>query len=244
MTLRRTLLIVGLLAFAVNTFLPAYAFREGAPYDTDGNRIESERVILFGSPGPMRMPAAELIASVQDLSHGFSPREAMWSRRAVYTHAFLPVWLIALLIAWRRPKTANVLLWLVTLAVAVLEAFYLNSDYKSFLPGWAGRAESALSWGGVVAVLLYRPRRHRRWDAYQATIGAQALLALMHAATLPASVLRDWYGTFGTEAISGRVLEQFEPGFWIGCAGLLLIVLWGYSARSRAPVPVESIRGA
>ena len=86
-----------------------------------------------------------------------------------------------------------------------------------------------MTWGAVVALLFYRPRRHRRLDAYEATIGAQALLALVHAATLPASVWRDWLGVLGADAIWERVLDQFKPGFWIGCAGSESIALRGRS---------------
>ncbi len=237
MTWRRILLVLGLLAFTANTFLPAYAFREGAPYDEHGNRIENERVILFGPPGPMRVPAGEIVSAIQDLSHDFTPREALWTRRPVYTHLLLPIWVIGLLIARRRPRLANVLLILVTLGMAVLEAFYLSSDYRSFLPGWGGRIETALTYGVVVAVLLYRRKAQRRLNAFEATIGAQALLALMHAATLPASVLREWHGAFPTNgALCEYAFAQFEPGFWIGCAGLALIAWWGYTAPAcKAP---------
>jgi len=120
----------------------------------------------------------------------------------------------------------------------VLEAAYLRTDYEAFLPGVLGPLETGVAWCVVIAILVWRPRRARRLDAFEATIGAQAFLGVAHGLTLPSTFARDLVGREPPSELLAAIGEAFAPGFWVGLAGLALVTLPAYVRLPRpAPEP-------
>jgi hypothetical protein len=157
----------------------------------------------------------------------------LWDHRTWYPFLLAPFWLGGLLLvagaggAARRRGVGLALLGL-SVGIAVLEAFYLGTEYLPFLTGVAGRIELVLAWVAVVAVLFLRRRGARSVSAVEATIAAQALLGVLHLLTLPSSQVRVWLSAFPLGEALAAVGTNFLPGFWIALAGLAVAALPAY----------------
>jgi hypothetical protein len=222
----------GLVLFAASAFMPSFPFQVGTPDVPQFLQPGSQRVVLIGPPGEQRVPAQEVARAVDEAFT--SERDAFWSRRPLYAYVLLPLWVLALLIGRNARRFAGALLWMVTGLLVVLEAMYLKTDYHPFLPGMFGRLETALAWGIVITILVWRRRADRKLGAFEASVGAQALLGLVHGFTLPSTFARDLVGQIPFEDLLRAVGDVFAPGFWIGMAGLFFAALPAYLGRRGA----------
>lgn len=231
-TLLRRLQWVGLAFVVVSAALPLIGWQIGTPGLPQALQPGSSRIVLVGPPNAVRTPGPEILSAVGEWFDGSPASESLWSRRPIYAYALLPIWIVLLLLARRRPRTAGVLGWASIVAVIVLEAAYLKSDYQPFFPAILGNLETGIAWCVVVAMLVWRRAPYRNLGAVEATIAAQALLSFVHGLTLPGMVVRDWYEGELSPVVRS-VLEEFQAGYWIGMVGFLLIAVTGYVGRRR-----------
>lgn len=179
-------------------------------------------------------------ALVRDLSSA-SPATHLWRERRWYPFLLAPLWILALLYgagsgpgALARRRRAGALLLVLAAGLAVFEACYLAHEYAPLLPDLLGRAEGALVWLLVVAVLFARRRADRRLDALEAHVGAQALLGLMHFVTLPSSQARPWMREAALGDVARALVSNFPPAFWLALGLLALAAAPAYLGRGAA----------
>ncbi|MDJ0972944.1 MAG: hypothetical protein QNJ98_00615 [Planctomycetota bacterium] len=229
-TALRRLQWIGILLVVVSAALPAFAWKTGRPFLPGTWVPTAGQVILVGEGSRQRTPAVEVGRGVMEsLGAGAGGgAEALWRRRPIYAYALVPFWILGLLMARRHRRAAGALLWLLTLGVVVLEALYLQSDYRPFFPKLLGSLETGIAWCVVCAMLVFRRPADRQLGAVESTVAAQALLAFVHGLTLPCTHVRDYVDHLTFAQLAERVGDAFAPGFWIGMAGFLLIAIPGY----------------
>ena len=129
-------------------------------------------------PGPAAreaVPARDLCdAALHDLAaRGQGSR--LWEVRRWYPYALAPLWIVALLLtggagaaAQRRRGWVGPALLVLAVALVVLEACYLGTEYLALLPGVLGTFDSAESdsfHSGLLDSSYYtRPATFRGWD--------------------------------------------------------------------------------
>ena len=232
---RQTVQWIGVLLFAGSAFLPAFGSRVGTPGLPAHAQPGPRRVVLVGPPAPVQTPAEDLSRGISDWASGGSFAETLWTHRANYPYLLAPIWLLALLIGRARPRLAGGILAAVILVVIVIEFNYLFTDYLAFLPEPFVKIETAIVWLFVVTVLLWRPPA-ARWLAHPGGhIAGMAMLGLLHALTLPPTMVRDIVASRGLGEGVDRVLAHFGAGFWLGVLGLLLASAPLYLQRWRRP---------
>jgi hypothetical protein len=233
-TLRR-IQLAGLALVFLSAFGTGYHYRSH-PFAGAAPRVAEAVPVGFFSPGTRHVPAERVGAAVAALRGG--PREALrfWEIRPWYPYVLAPIWLLCLLGAAGggrvRRRRLGAALWALSGGLAVFEAFYLHTDYASFLPGTLGRVEVFLAWAIVVALLVFRRRTDRHLGAVEATVGAQALLAFVHLITLPTTMARPWVVLYDFSAVLHSIFQNFPPAFWLGCAGFLVVALPVYVRRA------------
>lgn len=233
--------LAGVLLFALSTWLPCFHLRTypGLERLPPGSYVMPEARV--------EVPAVELWGGLISLAEG-NGAASLWAARRWYPLALAPLWLLTLLWAGRiraverprRRRVAGAVLLAASLAVAVFEWIYLRSDYVGFLGPGLGTLEVLLAYAVVLAVLFLRRPGAYRISMLEATVAAQALLALVHAATLPCTDVRPWWDRHDLASLCRALAENYLPAFWIGCLGLLLAALPAYALRARVQPPSAS----
>lgn len=221
--------LAGVLLFSGAMLLPAYHLRTypGLEHLPPGSYLLPE--------AREEVPAAELLAGLVAWLEGRGSA-GLWAARRWYPFALAPLWLLALLAAGRvrrHPRPAwrrglGLALLGVSAGVAAFEWAYLHADYVGFLGPALARAEVVLAWGFVLGLLFWRRRGAWSPAALEATVAAQALLALVHACTLPSTDARCWWDGHELGSLCRALGQNYRPAFWVGLAGLLLAALPAY----------------
>ena len=233
---------VGLALVSLSAFWPVFHFRA---YPVRGTSVPAIGMVYSADTGPRagmgqhawgprEVPVQEIGAAMVESARGPSRVGPFWERRRWYPYFLLPIWVLAFLLAGvgaRSRRMAGGALWLLTLGVALFEAVYLRAEYAPFLQGGAGRVEGVLVWLFVLTILFYRRRADRRVGAVEATIASQALLAFVHALTLPSTMARGWLRSSDAGTVLESVWLNFPAAFWLGCTGFLVVALPMYLRR-------------
>ena len=230
----RTLQWVGVVLLAASAFWPAvHVCAYPAQPASDGPGW----VAAIGT-GVREIPAHELGTAVVESLRGPDGVGPLWDARRWYPWYLALPWVLALLLSrpGSRPRRRAVGAGALLLSVGVIafEAAYLRAEYLAFLPGGLGRVEVAGAWLFVIGLLLYRRAADRHLGAVEATIGAQALLGLVHAVTLPATMFRSWLPGRDAGSVLAAVLHNFAPAFWIGMLALAMMAAPIYLRRTVA----------
>lgn len=200
-------------------------------------------------PERQEVPAVVLGAALKaDLAVTSPTRRAgseLWEARRWYPYLLVPFWALALAwVAWkpRARRGVGLALLVVTLGLAVLEAFYLAVEYAPLLPEVFGHAEALIAWAIVATVLLWRRAPDRSFEAVEAHVASQALLGWLHFLTLPATQARCWLDRHSVDDVACAVGTNFGAPFWWGIAGLVLLSLPVYlrpaSSVRTIPAPI------
>jgi hypothetical protein len=190
--------------------------------------------------GRQEVPAEVLGAALADDLSARGPGLRLWEARRWYPYLLVPFWLVGLAWVALRPRArrpVGVGLLVLTLAVAVLEAFYLAVEYAPLLPDVFGQGEALIAWGIVATVLLWRRAPDRTPDAVEAHVASQAMLGWLHLLTLPATQARCWLDRHQVDDVVCAVGTNFGAAFWWGIAGLALMSLPVYLRPTRAAAP-------
>jgi hypothetical protein len=217
----------GALLFLATAFLPVYGCR-AHPRQFDAPPAGHERA-GFVIQHRDRVPARALATSVRDgwRAEGLGGAlHGVWRQRAWYPFLLAPLWL-AVLLAARRPgsrasRAAGRALLCVSIAVAVLEAFYLGTDWRGMTAPALRGVEVAVAWLVVCAILFGRPAGSRLADP-GAVVSSQALLCAGHALTFPVYDGAAWLlEGYSSSAVLSTILSNYRPGFWLSLAAVSL----------------------
>lgn len=232
------LLVLSGVVLAAGAF-PSFAV-PGTPY-RDG-------VAPAAAPCVFGTPLADLVGGVRDACSPSGEWGHLWALRLWYPYALAAVWVLAALAVYGtrgrvehlRRRVVGAVLAIVTVGVVALEATYLASDYEPLSRGVWADVEHVAAFVAVLTVLLLRRPADRHLGAVEGTIGAQALLCVLHLLTLPSTYARRWFeGGEAVPAIVARLGDGFPLPFWLASAACLAAagVVWLMPLEQSALAP-------
>jgi hypothetical protein len=236
----------GLLLVLVSGFLPAVAF-EAESTTRGGSAFGPYRVeepytarILIGVDGPQRIPLEAWGGTAASVVRGAAPVSDLWQLRPIYPHLLALIWLAAAIVALRSRRVATRTLAVWTALLIVIEAAYLFIDYEPLFGGVLGPLEGPVVFLIVLGVLLVH-RHGSGAPRWRRIMGAQALLSVLHLATLPCTYARPHLHQQGLGEMLTAIGSRFGAGFWLAFAGGWLIALPVYRAARAGERPAQGL---
>jgi hypothetical protein len=234
--------VVGVVLFLASAALPLT--RCAPPPVESGSSAAFHVVVVRVDTDQGAVPWREIGGTLAAGWREGGPLQAVWKARTWYPYLLAPLWLLALLwtprLAPAGRRRLGVFFLVLGIAIAVLEACYIATDFQGLFVGTAGVVEDVVAWSVVAAVLFVRPGGRPLLDPVAAVAG-QALLGFLHAMTFPAYDVLTWASQRrGLAGVVEGLVFKYRPAFWLALAGLLLAAAPAYLARRRQAEPLAA----